>query len=99
MGIFDALKCWITWLAKSVYYYGVEGAELILDSFAAVANVLLAVLPTVALPAPDLDGGIVGFINYFVPVDVLLLVATAVMTAWVLYRNSQWGMRCAKAQE
>jgi len=99
VGIFEALKCWITWLAKSIYYYMVEGVELVIDALAAAANVILGILPSVALPEPELDSGVVGMINFFVPIEVFLSVALAIMVAWVLYRIYVWGLRWAKAEE
>lgn len=99
MDIFDSLACWIAWLAQEMWFYFVETLEALLDVLVAVANAIFSVLPTVDLPEPSADGGVVGALNYVVPVDVYLVTATTIISAWIIYKIVEWGLRWAKAEE
>lgn len=91
MGIFEALRCWIGWLAKTLYYYMIEAVEFVLDAIALAINAVISILPSVERPNIDsIDGGILGMINYVIPLGVIFGWCTLIMICWVLYRLYQW---------
>ncbi len=97
--MFDALRCWIAWLANMIYYYIVESAAFILTMLAGVANLLLGLLPTFAIGRPQLDGPVVGLLNYIVPVGSIVTAFGVLMACWILYRLYQWALKWAKAAD
>lgn len=94
--MWEALKCWIRWLAKTIYYYGIEAVEFVLDAIAAVINLLLGFLPQAALPDTNLDSGVIGMLNYIVPLDFIVGFSGVVMAAWIVYRIYQWALKWGK---
>ncbi len=99
MEIFDALRCWIRWLAGMFYYYMVEAVEVVLDALALAVNAVLFLLPQVAFDEPDVDSGIVGALNYIVPVGYFVNMFGLIMVAWVVYRIYQWILKWGKAAD
>lgn len=97
--IFAALMCWIRWLAGAVYYYMVEAVEVVLKALVLAANAILSLLPQTNFEQPSLDSGVVGLLNYFVPIPLLLGAMTTVMVATAAYRVYVWGLRWAKAAD
>lgn len=97
--MWDALRCWIQWLAKTLYYYMVEAGEFFIDALGAIVNAVLWLLPTVALPDPNVDSGVLAALNYVLPISLLTGVFSAIMLAWILYRVYQWVLRWGKAEE
>ncbi len=103
MSFFEALwttmGCWIAWLVCAMKVAVIESCEFVLTAIVLAINVMLLVLPTFALEEPKMDSGVVGFLNYFIPLTMLTASFTAIMTAWILYRIFQWALKWAKAAD
>lgn len=99
MGIFDSLKCWIGWLAKTLYSYMIDAVELVLTVIFTAANAVLWLLPTAAIGRPQLDTGVIGALNYILPMGEMVAVFGVLMVAWIAYRVYQWLLKLSGVAE
>lgn len=92
----DALVCWIKWAAQSTVSYAVDALEFVLNVLATAVNLALSLLPTFAIPPVSVDSGIVGFLNYVLPVSTLFYEFSVLIAAWIVYRIYQWVLAWGK---
>lgn len=100
MGIFEALACWIRWLAGTMRKVIVESVEFVLDAILGAVNVVLGLLPqdpTGGIPDDGIVNNALDWANYLLPIGPLFAEFTLIMTAWILYRLYQWLLGFAKA--
>lgn len=97
--IIDTLVCYLTWLGNYMYYAVVEAIEFVLDAFLGIIAVILSILPTADLGDPNLDGGALGTLNYFLPVSLMVTTFSTIMTAWIIYLIYQWMLKWAKVAD
>lgn len=91
MGIFDALACWIRWLAGAIKKVVVEGVELILEVVIGMINLFLTLLPNDPGASADMvDSQIVKAFNYVVPMPLIMAEFGFFIGAWIAYRIYQW---------
>ncbi len=91
MGIFDALACWIRWLAGAIKTVVVEGFELVLDVIIGTINLFLTLLPKdPGASAEMIDSQIIMAFNYVVPMGLIMAEFGFLMGAWIAYRIYQW---------
>jgi len=97
VNLIETIICYIKWLVVTVWSYGVDVLEMILDVLLGAVGLALSVLPTAELESPSLESGLVGQLNYFIPFGPLMVEFGVVMVAWVVYRLYQYLIRWAKA--
>lgn len=96
--LIEVVICYVKWAVLSVWSYGVDAFELVLDIFAAIVNAMLLILPNAVLDEPALDSGLMGNINYFIPFGLLVAEFSTIMMAWIIYRLYQWVLRWGKVE-
>lgn len=99
MSIVDLVICYVTWAVVTLYSYMLDAFKVVLHGLFFAVNAVLWLLPHVAFDDPQMDGGVVGFLNYVLPLGALIAEFTAIMFAWILYRLYEWLLRWGKVVE
>ncbi len=86
MRIIDTIICWIKWLAGTMIGGIVQALNFVIQVLADAANAAISLLPDAAIERPELDQGILGAANFFLPMTPLALEAGVLVFAWGLYR-------------
>lgn len=95
--VIDTLVCWIRWAVKTAASYGLDAIEFIFDVFVEALNVMASVLPSDSVDGSGtIDGGILGAVNYVIPLGGITAQFSLLMTAWIAYRVYQWLLGFAK---
>lgn len=95
----DTIICWIKWAVHAVGQTMLTVVDLILSALILAVNAIVWLLPNDPTgEAGSIDGGILGALNYFVPVGFIVGQFGVIMIAWMLYRLYQWLLRWAKAE-
>lgn len=91
--LFDTLVCWLIWMVKAGIWAMIQTFNLVLKAFAAVINGFISLLPDMLLERPQLDQGLFGSINFFLPIGPLLAEFGIIMGCWAAYKAYRYLFR------
>lgn len=93
------LICWLKWAVHALAQTFLDALDFLLTGAVLLVNLALAVLPAAAVARTDpLDGKMLGTLNYFIPIGMIVSQLGVFIVAWGLYRFYQWLIRFAKAE-
>lgn len=90
MNLIETIVCYFKWLVVTIWSYGVDVLEMILDVVVAAINLALSVLPQATLPDPSFDGPYVGLLNYVINVGLVLDTVSALIGMTLLWKLYKW---------
>lgn len=95
----ETIICWIKWAVHAVGQTMLTVLDFVLSVLIVAVNAVIFFLPKdLTKPSGDLDGGMLGTLNYFVPLGIIVGQFGFIMVAWIIYRIYQWLLRWAKAE-
>lgn len=96
----DRIVCLVKWAVHAIGQTILDVLDFLLSVVIQAVNIAISILPNdpTNTDGDAIGGGVLGTLNYFVPLGVIVGQFGLIMTAWILYRLFQWLLRWAKAE-
>jgi len=95
--IFQAILCAIENLALSILAVLVMGLNAFVVAIGGVVAALLLLLPNMPDHPPAMDSGVLGWLNWIVPIGGVLSVWTIVLSLWLAFLVLRIALRWMRA--
>lgn len=95
----ETIICMVKWAVHAVGQTMLTVLDFVLTALIVAVNAVVWLLPSDPTgEGQPLDGGMLGTLNYFIPLGIIVSQFGLIMVAWILYRIYQWLLRFAKAE-